>query len=68
MLRRSKRETNDRDPQEAALVYCRSLTDVDWRRFKRAVDSYRRSDRILSGEDTDAEIGDISDELLPTDK
>lgn len=61
MLRRSTPS-----PQPIALEYCRSLSDEDWRRFKRAVEGYRKADRILSGEDADGDVNDLGEQLLET--
>ena len=52
--------------QSIAVEHCRSLSDDDWRRFKRAVDGYRKADIILSGEDVDSDIGDISEQIIET--
>jgi len=51
--------------QEQALRYIRSLTDDEWKTFKKASDSYRKSDKILSGEDDD-DIVSAADDLIET--
>lgn len=53
-------------PETKALAYCRTLTDEEWKRFKRAVDAYRKADRVLSGEDVDGDITDIADQIIET--
>ena len=52
--------------QYVAVEHCRSLSDDDWRRFKRAVEWYHKADIILSGEDVDSDIGDISEQIIET--
>lgn len=39
--------------QQNALRYIRELSDEEWKRFKRAAESYRKSDKILNGDDDD---------------
>lgn len=51
--------------QQVAVNYCRSITDDEWRRFRRAVDGYRKADKVLSGDD-DGDISDLADQIIET--
>ncbi len=49
--------------QDQALSYCRSLSEEEWKWFKRATDAYRKADKLLKGED---DIDDLADQLIET--
>lgn len=52
--------------RDSAVSYLRAITDEEWSRFKKAVENYRKADKILSGENTDSEIGDIAEQIIET--
>lgn len=67
MFKKKAIQPNPIERQHEALSYIRDLSDDDWKRFKRAAESYRKSDKILAGEEgEDDSVFNVSDEFIET--